>query len=103
MRHPVRRHLFAISALVLLATAGAFAEPVVLRADGYLDVEEGRIVSPAVLVVEDGLIAAVNPDRPPSGATTVDLTSRPSREAANRLYQRIGFEQRETNIYRYKL
>ncbi len=37
------------------------------------------------------------------GATTVDLTSRPSREAANRLYQRLGFEARETNIYRYKL
>ncbi len=37
------------------------------------------------------------------GATTVDLTSRPSREAANRLYQRIGFELRETNVYRYKL
>lgn len=37
-----------------------------------------------------------------AGANTVDLTSRPSREAANRLYQRIGFEQRETNIYRYK-
>ena len=36
-------------------------------------------------------------------ATTVDLTSRPSREAANRLYQRIGFEKRETNIYRYTL
>ena len=38
-----------------------------------------------------------------AGATTVDLTSRPSREAANRLYKRIGFEQRETNVYRYKL
>lgn len=38
-----------------------------------------------------------------AGATTVDLTSRPSREAANRLYKRIGFEQRETNIYRYQL
>jgi len=38
-----------------------------------------------------------------AGATTVDLTSRPSREAANRLYQRIGFEQRETNVYRFKL
>lgn len=38
-----------------------------------------------------------------AGASTVDLTSRPSREAANRLYQRIGFEQRETNVYRYKL
>ena len=37
------------------------------------------------------------------GATTVDLTSRPSREAANRLYQRLGFVQRETNIYRYDL
>lgn len=37
------------------------------------------------------------------GAKTVDLTSRPSREAANRLYQRIGFEPRETNVYRYSL
>ena len=37
------------------------------------------------------------------GATTVDLTSRPSREAANRLYQRLGFEPRDTNVYRYKL
>ena len=38
-----------------------------------------------------------------NGAVTVDLTSRPSREAANRLYQRIGFKQRETNVYRYEL
>ncbi|MFZ9630377.1 MAG: GNAT family N-acetyltransferase [Ilumatobacteraceae bacterium] len=37
------------------------------------------------------------------GAKTVDLTSRPSREAANRLYQRIGFVQRDTNVYRYDL
>ncbi|NNE75260.1 MAG: GNAT family N-acetyltransferase [Acidimicrobiales bacterium] len=36
-----------------------------------------------------------------AGAKTVDLTSRPSREAANRLYLRLGFEQRETNVYRY--
>ena len=36
------------------------------------------------------------------GAKTVDLTSRPSREAANRLYQRIGFVPRETNVYRYE-
>jgi ribosomal protein S18 acetylase RimI-like enzyme len=38
-----------------------------------------------------------------SGAKTVDLTSRPSREAANRLYQKLGFEQRSTNVYRVKL
>ena len=37
------------------------------------------------------------------GAKTVDLTSRPSREAANRLYQRIGFVARDTNVYRYDL
>jgi ribosomal protein S18 acetylase RimI-like enzyme len=37
------------------------------------------------------------------GAITVELTSRPSRDAANRLYQRIGFVQRETNIYRYTI
>jgi ribosomal protein S18 acetylase RimI-like enzyme len=37
------------------------------------------------------------------GAQTVDLTSRPSRQAANRLYLRLGFEQRNTNLYRLKL
>jgi len=38
-----------------------------------------------------------------AGATTVDLTSRPSREAANRLYLRLGFVERETNLYRLEL
>jgi ribosomal protein S18 acetylase RimI-like enzyme len=37
------------------------------------------------------------------GAKTVDLTSRPSREAANRLYVRLGFESRSTNVYRRTL
>ena len=38
-----------------------------------------------------------------SGARHLNLTSRPDREAANRLYPRLGFEQRETNVYRLKL
>jgi len=38
-----------------------------------------------------------------SGVKAVSLTSRPSREAANRLYQRIGFSARDTNVYRYDL
>ena len=38
-----------------------------------------------------------------SGALHVNLTSRPTREAANRLYRRLGFEQRETNVYRLRL
>lgn len=37
------------------------------------------------------------------GIGSVSLTSRPSRQAANRLYQRIGFEHRDTNVYRYTL
>ena len=37
------------------------------------------------------------------GATSVDLTSRPSREAANHLYLRLGFVARETNVYRFSL
>jgi ribosomal protein S18 acetylase RimI-like enzyme len=37
------------------------------------------------------------------GVTAVSLTSRASREAANRLYQRIGFDRRETNYYRIDL
>lgn len=38
-----------------------------------------------------------------AGAKTVELTSRPSREAANRLYQRLGFKARDTNVYRFEL
>ena len=37
------------------------------------------------------------------GCRTVELTSRPSREAANHIYKKIGFEIRETNVYRYTL
>lgn len=35
------------------------------------------------------------------GAWTVDLTTRPWREDANRLYERMGFERRESNVFRY--
>lgn len=37
------------------------------------------------------------------GAKTVELTSRPSRAAANRMYRRLGFVERDTNVYRYHL
>jgi len=37
------------------------------------------------------------------GARHVSLSSRPSREAANRLYERAGFVKRETNVYRLDL
>jgi ribosomal protein S18 acetylase RimI-like enzyme len=37
------------------------------------------------------------------GARSIDLTSRPSREAANAMYVKLGFVQRETNVYRLSL
>jgi len=37
------------------------------------------------------------------GCKTVDLTSRPSREAANHVYQKVGFTVRDTNVYRFEL
>ncbi|MEV0278090.1 GNAT family N-acetyltransferase [Streptomyces sp. NPDC050610] len=36
-----------------------------------------------------------------AGARTVDLTSRPDRAAANRLYERLGFEARQSTVYRF--
>ena len=38
-----------------------------------------------------------------AGAKAIGLTSRPSREAANRLYLRMGFEVRDTNVYQMQL
>jgi ribosomal protein S18 acetylase RimI-like enzyme len=38
-----------------------------------------------------------------AGARTVDLTSRPSRAAAGRLYERMGFQLRDSRLYRYQL
>ena len=38
-----------------------------------------------------------------AGARNVDLTSRSARKAANRLYRRLGFSLRQTNLYRFSL
>jgi ribosomal protein S18 acetylase RimI-like enzyme len=35
------------------------------------------------------------------GARTIDLTSRPTREAAHRMYEKAGFVVRDTSVYRY--
>ena len=47
-------------------------------------------------------VAAIDESRQ-RGAKNVSLTSRSSRGAANRLYQRLGFEPYETNLYRFGL
>jgi len=49
------------------------AEISIVRADAYLDIDRGQLVSPAVLVVENGLIRDVNPESTPAAAATLDL------------------------------
>ncbi len=53
--------------------------------------------------VGEALVAAALERARALGARTVDLTSRASRTAAHALYQRMGFEVRETNVYRISL
>ena len=53
--------------------------------------------------VGEALVRAALAGAADRGALNVDLTSRPSRDAANRLYRRLGFEPRETNVWRYTL
>ena len=60
------------------------------------DAARGRGVGEALSRAAVGLAAE-------KGARTIELTSRPAREAANRLYGRLGFVARETNVYRYTL
>ncbi len=51
--------------------------------------------------VGEALVNAALEKARQDGCSAVELTSRPSREAANRLYLRMGFKPRETNVYRY--
>jgi ribosomal protein S18 acetylase RimI-like enzyme len=51
--------------------------------------------------IGEALMAAALRIAGQAGARTVDLTSRPSREAAGRLYERVGFQSRSTRMYRY--
>ena len=53
--------------------------------------------------IGEGLSRAAVDEAARRGAKHVSLTSRASRDAANRLYRAIGFEQYETNVYRYTL
>ena len=58
------------------------------------DVARGRGVGEALT------LAAVKLARE-RGAKTVDLTSRRSRQAAHRLYEKAGFHVRDTSVYRF--
>lgn len=68
------RHSPWISAVAcVLAAAAVRAEPVVIEADGYVDVVAGRVVRPGVIVVEGDRITAMNPPARPAGAKAIAL------------------------------
>jgi len=88
-----RSVLGSLTLVVFSAPTGprAWIEDVVVAPDA-----RGRGIGEAlVLSALDRATAA--------GSRTVDLTSRPSRQAANRLYLRLGFTMRQTNVYRRTL
>lgn len=66
---------------------------------------EDVVVDDAVrgLGVGSALVRAAVERARQEGCRNVDLTSRPERKDANRLYQRLGFERRQTNVYRIDL
>jgi ribosomal protein S18 acetylase RimI-like enzyme len=63
--------------------------------DVVVDTAAGRQGTGTALVT-----AAVERARA-AGARTVDLTTRPARVAAGNLYERAGFTQRDTRVFRY--
>jgi ribosomal protein S18 acetylase RimI-like enzyme len=86
-------------ALVGTLTLALFRIPTGLRAwieDVVVD-EGARGQGVGVALTREALRIAAD-----AGARSVDLTSRPDRDAANRLYERLGFRRRQTNVYRHE-
>lgn len=62
--------------LILSISSNAFAQVTIIEAKGYIDVQTGTLITPAVIVIEDGLITAINPTRKPNADNTVNLTNK---------------------------
>jgi ribosomal protein S18 acetylase RimI-like enzyme len=84
--------------IIGMLTLALFPIPTGVRAwiEDVVVEEEARGSGVGALLTREAIRLALA-----DGARTVDLTSRPSRDAANRLYARLGFSLRETNVYRY--
>ncbi|MGO8959704.1 MAG: GNAT family N-acetyltransferase [Streptosporangiaceae bacterium] len=85
--------------IIGMLTLAMFPAPTGLRAwieDVVVDAAAGRQGVGMALVREALRLAEA------AGARTVDLTSRPAREAAGGLYAKAGFAQRDTRVYRYR-
>ena len=63
-----------LSSLIVVLTLPLSAQPILIQADGYVDVASGELVRPANIVVEDGVITAINPQSLPEEAELIDLS-----------------------------
>lgn len=70
----IKRAAGCLAALVFLSAGPVHgAETSLIRADAYIDVASGKSVSPANIVITDGVITAINPASPPADAVVIDL------------------------------
>ncbi|HEX3805723.1 MAG TPA: GNAT family N-acetyltransferase [Gaiellaceae bacterium] len=81
--------------------AGALTLVVYRTPTGLTSVIEDVVVDQAARGrgLGEALVEEAKAQAVAAGATRISLTSRPEREAANRLYPRLGFEQKQTNVY----
>lgn len=63
-----------IATLILLCLPlSSAAEPLLLKADAYVDVDSGKLIRPAEILIDNGLIVAINQDQWPDAVDTVAL------------------------------
>lgn len=64
---------FLITVLMTLMVKVGFAQVTIVSAKAYLDVRQGKLIEPAVLVIDNGKITAINPSSIPANAKKIDL------------------------------
>ena len=73
LNRTIMKKLLFIILTTLIAVPG-FAQPTLIQADGYIDVASGELITPANIVVENGIITSINPSSLPDEAETIDLS-----------------------------
>lgn len=66
------KHLL-LALLCFFISSNVLAQTTVLKADAYIDVAEGKLIRPAVIVIENGIINAINPKQLPENIEVTDL------------------------------
>ena len=67
---------FLLLFLFVTTSISIHAQSKLIKADSYLDVRTGKLISPANLLIENGTIKSINPKALPEGIETVDLTGK---------------------------